>query len=54
MRLALALAGLLVIGILPWIWQLHPWLGASLLIPIIPWCIWLIFEYLHWARGLGK
>jgi hypothetical protein len=54
MRIAIALLGLLLIGILPWAWQFHAWLGVLLLIPIIPWCIWLMFEYLRWAKGLGK
>ena len=54
MRIAIALLGLILIGALPWIWQIHPWLGALLLVPILPWCVWLMFEYLKWARRLGK
>jgi hypothetical protein len=38
----------------PWLWQLSPaW--VALLVPVAGvWAIWLVVEYLRWARGLGR
>jgi Flp pilus assembly protein TadB len=38
----------------PWLWQLNP-LWVALVVPLAgAWAIWLVVEYLRWARRLGQ
>jgi hypothetical protein len=53
-RVAIAFSGLVLLGLLPWIWQAYPILAYILLIPIPIWAIWLMVMYLRWARRLGR
>ncbi len=49
------LAGAVLIAVTPYLWldgrQNLLWITIPL---ILIWCVWLVLEYLRWARKLGK
>jgi hypothetical protein len=54
LKWVLAIAGLPLIGVTPFLWSWVPgllWLACPL---ILVWAFWLVIEYLTWARTLGK
>ncbi len=53
-KIVIAGAGVILVGLLPWIWEWHPVVAYLLLLPVLVWAIWLMSVYLEWARGLGK
>lgn len=38
----------------PWLWAISPWWIALLLPLVAAWSVWLVVEYLRWARQLSK
>jgi hypothetical protein len=53
-RAGIAVAGVVLLGVLPWIWQEEPVVAYLLLLPLAVWAVWLMVEYLRWARRLGR
>jgi hypothetical protein len=53
-KIGIAVVGVILVALLPWIWEVHPVVAYLLLLPLSVWAIWLMVEYLHWAERLGK
>jgi hypothetical protein len=54
LRWTLGGMGLLLVAVTPYLWFVNKsllWIACPLL---IAWAVWLMLEYLKWARGLGK
>ena len=54
LKWVLAAAGLALIGFAPFLWWWAPgllWLACPL---IVAWSLWVVVEYLTWARTWGK
>jgi hypothetical protein len=55
LRWFLGILGLLLLAVTPYLW-LYGWHGlAWIAIPLLAvWAVWLMTEYLKWAKTLGK
>jgi hypothetical protein len=53
-KVVIAGLGVILVALLPWIWEVHPVVAYLLLLPVLVWAVWLMVEYLQWARRLGK
>jgi hypothetical protein len=54
LKITLGIAGALLIAVTPYFWFSNAdllWIAIPL---ICVWSAWLMFEYLRWARALGK
>jgi hypothetical protein len=54
LKWAMALLGLMVLTVSPWIWQISPawfWLVGPLLVASM---VWLVIEYLRWSQRWGN
>ena len=54
LKVVIAVAGVILLGLLPWIWEMYPIVAYLMVVPISLWAVWLMVEYLRWARRLGK
>ena len=54
LKVVIAVAGVILLGLLPWIWEFNAVVAYVLLLPLAVWTVWLMVEYLRWARRLGK
>jgi hypothetical protein len=54
LKAMLAFAGLPLIAVAPWLWMSGPRLLLAVVPLIAIWAVWLVIEYLRWARTLGR
>ena len=50
----LAVAGLPLVGVTPYLWWWAPGLLFVACPLVMAWAVWLVVEYLRWARTLGR
>jgi hypothetical protein len=51
---AIGAAGLLLFGATPYLWFYKPALLFVACPLVLVWAVWLMLEYLQWAKTLGK
>jgi hypothetical protein len=53
-RAIVFLLGLALLVALPWVFRYSFIWGTAAAIALVCWIIWLVVDYLRWARGIGK